>query len=162
MAAHPPFLLGWHTDNKTVFRNILRYHSACRHEREPPERRATDDGGVCPDAGATPNGGVLVECLSFDLAPWIGDIGQRASGTKENIVLDHGATIDADIVLHFDIAPQLDARTDHDILAEVAIFPNFRTSHDMAEVPDFGALTYFCRRVDDGGGVGEEIGNLKS
>jgi hypothetical protein len=47
-------------------------------------------------------------------------------------------------------------------LAEVAIFSNFRTSHNMAEMPDFGALTYFCRRVDDSGGVGEEIGNLKS
>ena len=158
MAAHPPFLLGWHTNNKTIVRNILRYHSACCHERESPERRATDDGGVRPDAGAPPNGRVLVECVPFDLAPGIGNIGQRAGRAKENIVLDHGAAINADIVLHFHIAPQLDTRTEHNILAEVAIFSNFRTSHDMTEVPDFGALTYFCRRVDDGGGVGEESG----
>ena len=162
MAAHPAFLLGWHTNNKTVIRNILRDHSACCHERESPESRATDDGGVRPDAGATANGSLLVECLSFDLAPGIRNIGQRAGRAKENIVLNHGAAIDADIVLHFDIAPQLDARANHDILAKVAIFSNFRTSHDMAEMPDFGSLTYFCRRVDDSGGVGEEIGNLKS
>src|SRR6266496_2951427 len=73
----------------------------------------------------------------------IDNIGEYAGRTKKNIILTCDACIKRDIVLHFYIIAQYNARCDKHVLTYVAIFSNSAATHNVREMPDASAFTYY-------------------
>ena len=122
---------------------------------------ATDDGGIGTDGGPAFHGSFGIFASTVYRTAGVDDIGEDAGGAEEDIVLAGDAGIDGDVVLHFHVVAEYDLGGDDDVLSEVTVFADDCAGHDVGEVPDFCAFTDGAAGIDDGGGVGVEVGHRK-
>ena len=122
---------------------------------------AADDGGIGADGGPAFHGSFGIFAPTVDRTAGVDDIGEDAGGAEEDIVLAGDAGIYGDVVLHFHVVAEYDFGRDDDVLSEVAVFADHGAGHDVGEVPDFCAFTDGAAGIDDGGGVGVEVGHRK-
>ena len=74
--------------------------------------------------------------MTDDLRPRIDHVGEDAARTAKNIVVEHHAFIQADVVL--DLAAVADAHLwpDHDVLSDRAVSTDRDVAEHVAEMPD--------------------------
>jgi hypothetical protein len=138
VAAHPALEFAGNPGHQGVIRNNTLDDGARRDKCESADGGSAYDRGVGADGSAVTHqrAGVLV--MSHDFRAWIGDIGEDAGGTAENIILELDAGIEGDVVLNFDIVADYDAARHVHVLAQNALPPDVCILHDMAEMPDLG------------------------
>jgi hypothetical protein len=156
----PADLDGGVSDDECVRFNRFGDDCAGADEGKFADVVAADDGGIRTDGGPAFHGSFGIIAPSVDCAAGVDDIGEDAGGAEEDIVLAGDAGINGDVVLHFHIVAEHHLGGDDDVLSEVAVFADDGAGHDVGEVPDFCAFTDGAAGVDDGGGVGVEVGHF--
>ena len=152
VAAHPAERTGRVAHHERVVGDVARHHAPRRHEAVAPERDAAHDGGIGADRRPAPEPGRLVEPLPVHLAAGVGHVCQHAARPEEHVVLDHGPSVDRDVVLDLDVVSDDDVVADIHVLPQRAAPPDAGARLNVAEVPDGRALP------DVGGGV--DVGAL--
>src|SRR5688572_4619962 len=109
---------------------------------------ATDDRGIGSDRRAAPDSRLFEFILARNVCTRIDDVGKDAARTTKNIVVEHHAFIQADVVL--DLATVADAHLwpDHDVLSDRAVATDRDVGEHVAEMPDRRALPDGDRIVD--------------
>ena len=153
--AHPAGLAGGVSNDEGVVGHGFCDDRACTDEGVASDVVSTNDGGIGTDGSAFFHKCTGVFALAVDGRTRVDHIGKNHGGSQEDVVFANHTGIDAHVVLYLDIATEHHLRTDNDILADVAVFANDAVGHDVAEMPDFGAVADLAVVVDDGGGVGE-------
>ena len=153
--AHPAGLAGGVANDEGVVGHSFCDDRACTDEGVASDVVSTNDGSIGTDASTLFHKCTGIFALAVHGRAWVDDIGEDHRGAQEDIVFTDHTGVDAHVVLYLDVATEHHLRTDNDILADVAVFANDAVGHDVAEVPDFGAVADLAVVVNDGGGVGE-------
>ena len=124
----------------------------------PADRDAADDGAVGPQGGAPPDDGGPDLVHLRDLRPGVVDVREDHGGAAEDPFLQGNPLVDGDVVLDLAAGADGDIRADDDVLADVAPLAHGGTGEDVGEVPDLRAFADGHPRVDNGGGVDEDVG----
>ena len=108
---------------------------------------------LAPMVAPFPYPGASVISTSYHGTSRVDNVGEYTAGPKEYVVVAGHTFVDGDVVLNLDILAQNHAgRYDH-VLANVAVFAQNSTRHDVAEVPNLGAFSDACSFIDGGGFV---------
>ena len=124
MAAHPTFLLAGDTDDEGIIGNVLGNDGSGGDEAVAAQGYSADDGGVGTDGGAAANQGLFIKRMAKDLGTRIGDIGQDAGRTEENIIFNFRTGINRYVVLNFYIISNANVVCNIHILSKDTTFPN--------------------------------------
>ena len=87
------------------------------------------------------------------MATWIYDVREDHRGSTEDVILKFHARVDGHVVLNLYVITDADSRADDDILAQIAITAQFRSGHDVREVPDPSPLTDLTVFINNSGGM---------
>lgn len=143
MPRHPSSLLSWNADDEGVIGNVLGHDGAGGDEGVAADRDPADNRRVCTDRGAAADQGFLIQGMPDHLRTRIGNIGQDAGRTEENVVLDGRTGVDGDVILDFYVIPDDHVIRNVAVLAEDAFRTDPGPALDVAEMPDLGAFANF-------------------
>src|SRR5436305_320658 len=114
------------------------------------ESRSANDGGVGSYRSALFYERAAIFMFPFDWTARINDIGEDHRWAAKDVVFEFNSGIDRYIILNLDAIADSHARTDHNVLSEIAVPAYLRSGHYMGEVPDFGSCADVAIRIDDG------------
>ena len=138
--AHPADLSGRHAGHQCVWFHVFGHNGASGDEGALAYRMATDHSAVGTQRGTFAYLGLGIDAMYGKMGARCSHIGEYAARAAEHIVLNLNAFVDGDVVLHTNIVANLYVIAYVDILSERAVFTNYRTFLDMAEMPDFGSF----------------------
>ena len=153
--AHPSDLAGGVANDEGVGLDFFGHNGSGPDEGVGPDVVTTDDGGVGTDGGTFANHSFQVFPFAVDGAARVDDVGKNHGRSQEHVVFAGDTFIDGDVVLHFHVVAEYDAAGNEYVLAEVTVFPDDGSCHDVTEVPDFTACTDLGALINDGGRMNE-------
>jgi len=148
--AHPACLAGGVADDKGVVGDGFGDDGTGTDEGKPSDIVAADDGGVGSDGGSMLYQGSCIFAFAVDSRAGIGHIGEDHRRSKENIVFADNTSVDADVVLYFNIFAKYHLWTHNNVLADVAVFTYDAVGHDVTEVPYFCSVAYLASFINNG------------
>src|SRR4029450_8420482 len=77
VSTHPAFLDGRHTQHKCIVRNVPSHHCSRANKGIPPNRRATDDGGIGANGRPASHQGARILIVTHDLRTWVDDVSKN-------------------------------------------------------------------------------------
>jgi hypothetical protein len=114
---------------------------------------ATHNGGIGSNTCTGSNMCFGILFLPVHCTSGIGNIGKYTTGTQKYIIITSNTGVNTHIILHFNIVSQNYAGADNYILANITGISNGSSRHDMAEMPNFGSLSYYAAFIDYSGFV---------
>ena len=141
--AGPAFLCSGDAKDESKGRDIFGNDCPCTDQGVFPNGDAGDDGGVGPNTGpALDEGGTIIAGgVIAGMGATRGlDVGKDHARATEDVVFKGYTGIDGDVVLYFAVVTNFNASSDEAILSDGAIFPDLGVFHNVAEMPDRGAI----------------------
>lgn len=158
--AHPSFPACRHAYHQSVIGHVAGHNRSRCNKSIAADLDSTNDRGVGAYGGAAADEGFFVQTVANHLAPRVGYIGQDAAGAQKDIVLQYCSAINGNIVLEFAVVSYPDAIRNKDILAEIAVGPDYGSGTDMAEMPYLAVVPDLCARIDKAAGMHEICGRV--
>ena len=152
-AAHPSGLAGRIAHDQGIGGHFPGDYGAGADEGVGSDFVTAHDGGIGTDGSSSTHycAGVLV--FPGDGTAGIDDIGEYTRGSEEYVVFTHNTGVKTYIILHLHVIAQHNVWTDHDILPDVAVFPNQASGHDVGEMPDSGSSSDGAAVIYDSRGM---------
>ena len=107
-----------------------------------------DHGGVGANGRAAAHERPPELLLARHVTPGIDHVREHHRRAAEDVVFEHDSFVDRHVVLDLHVVANRDVARDEYVLAEGAEAANRRARHDMAVMPDFGALADGAALVD--------------
>ena len=111
-AAHPAALARWHAGHQREIGHVAGDHRSGANERICADDRATDDGAIGAQCGATADHGAAVLVLAHHRRARVVNIGEDRAGPDEDLILQRDRVVDRHVVL------DLHAVADHHVVGD--------------------------------------------
>lgn len=155
MFTHPANLAGRVANNEGIGFDFFGNNGSSTDKGVCSDVVTTDDGGIGANGGTFSHDGFHVFALAVDGAAGVINISENHGRAQEHVVFTDDSFVDRDIVLHLDVVAEHDAVCNEYVLAEVAVFPNDGSRHDVAEVPYFTTCPNLGALINNGGRMNE-------
>src|SRR6266566_3498505 len=133
MATHPSNLPGWIADYQSKVRHTPGDDGTSADERITPDRDPADDRGIGADCTTALEPGGLIQRVPVDLSARVCDIRQDTRRSKKDIILNHHARVERNIVLDLDIASDDCPTVNIDVLPYDGTVADPCALHDVRE-----------------------------